>query len=429
MLGVALSLAALVFNTAAGRLQRADRPLAAARGAAPPEFQRGLLATVMVALAVRLLAASIAPQRDLNMLNIWGRISSINVRKVVWCAQELGLDFQRTEAGGQFGVVQTPEYLALNPERAGAADRRRRRLRTLWESNVIVRYLCAKHSPGKLYPEPTCRSASTPSAGWTGSRPRSTRPAATPSSQLDAHAAGAAQRGRDRALGARHRAAARHCSTRTWRTHAFMAGDRFTMADIPIACEMHRWFGLPQPQTRGPPGRTSSAGTPTCARRAGRARRARPRTPGNLKAPMKTRPFKQVDVFTAEPYLGNPLAVVLDGSGLDDAADAALRATGPTCRKPPSCCRPPSRRPTTACASSRPAASCPSPATRRWAAATPGWRPAASRKARTSSCRSARSGLVKIRREGERLAFAAPPLKRSAPSPLAAGPGRRPRWA
>src|ERR1035437_22857 len=31
---------------------------------------------------------------------------------------------------------------------------------------------------------------------------------------------------------------------------------------------------------------------------------------------MKTRPFKQVDVFTDTPYLGNPLAVVLDGSGL-----------------------------------------------------------------------------------------------------------------
>jgi len=35
---------------------------------------------------------------------------------------------------------------------------------------------------------------------------------------------------------------------------------------------------------------------------------------------MKTRPFKQVDVFTDQPYFGNPLAVVLDGSGLDDAA-------------------------------------------------------------------------------------------------------------
>ncbi len=34
---------------------------------------------------------------------------------------------------------------------------------------------------------------------------------------------------------------------------------------------------------------------------------------------MQQRPFKQVDVFTATPYFGNPLAVVLDGSGLDDA--------------------------------------------------------------------------------------------------------------
>ena len=31
---------------------------------------------------------------------------------------------------------------------------------------------------------------------------------------------------------------------------------------------------------------------------------------------MKQRPFAQVDVFTAVPYLGNPLAVVLDGNGL-----------------------------------------------------------------------------------------------------------------
>ncbi|RZM04247.1 MAG: PhzF family phenazine biosynthesis protein, partial [Variovorax sp.] len=34
----------------------------------------------------------------------------------------------------------------------------------------------------------------------------------------------------------------------------------------------------------------------------------------------RSRPFQQVDVFTAHPYRGNPLAVVLDGEGLDDAA-------------------------------------------------------------------------------------------------------------
>ena len=39
---------------------------------------------------------------------------------------------------------------------------------------------------------------------------------------------------------------------------------------------------------------------------------------------MLTRPFKQVDVFTATPYRGNPLAVVLDGLGLDDEAMQAF---------------------------------------------------------------------------------------------------------
>jgi PhzF family phenazine biosynthesis protein len=35
---------------------------------------------------------------------------------------------------------------------------------------------------------------------------------------------------------------------------------------------------------------------------------------------MPIRPFKQIDVFTVTPYFGNPLAVVLDGTGLDDEA-------------------------------------------------------------------------------------------------------------
>ena len=37
------------------------------------------------------------------MLTIWGRPNSINVQKVLWCAEELGLVTKRVEAGGQFG--------------------------------------------------------------------------------------------------------------------------------------------------------------------------------------------------------------------------------------------------------------------------------------------------------------------------------------
>ena len=47
------------------------------------------------------------------MLKIWGRLSSINVQKVVVCANELGLAFDRVDAGGKFGIVDTAAYKRL----------------------------------------------------------------------------------------------------------------------------------------------------------------------------------------------------------------------------------------------------------------------------------------------------------------------------
>ena len=183
------------------------------------------------------------------MLKIWGRLSSINVRKVVWCAQELGLAYERTEAGGRFGVVQTPDYLALNPnalvptiEDAGEGDAAGGPFR-LWESNVIVRYLCARHAPGKLYPEPL--AARFDAERWMDWQQTTLGPAGrdafmqwvrTPVEQQDAAAAARSVQTTERLLGLLDA----HLSSR-----AFMTGERFTMADIPVGCELHRWFGLP----------------------------------------------------------------------------------------------------------------------------------------------------------------------------------------
>lgn len=89
-------------------------------------------------------------KRD-TMLHIWGRLSSINVRKVVWAVQEVGVAFERTDAGGAFGVVKTPPYLQMNPN--ATVPMLQDGSFTLWESNVIVRYLCARHAHGTLYPE------------------------------------------------------------------------------------------------------------------------------------------------------------------------------------------------------------------------------------------------------------------------------------
>ena len=85
------------------------------------------------------------------MLKVWGRTNSINVQKVLWTLAELDLRYERIDAGMQFGVVDTPEYLARNPNRLiPALDDDGY---VLWESNVIVRYLSARYGAAFLYPE------------------------------------------------------------------------------------------------------------------------------------------------------------------------------------------------------------------------------------------------------------------------------------
>ena len=183
------------------------------------------------------------------MLRIWGRLSSINVRKVVWCAQELGLAFDRTDAGGSFGIVQTPEYRALNPNvlvptievEDPEADGGRMRL---WESNVVVRYLAARHAPGTLYPQPL--PARFAAERWMDWQQTTLNPAGreafvqwirTPADRRDAAAAARSVRATEPLLALLDA----HLAGR-----AYMFGDRFTMADIPIGCELHRWFNLPR---------------------------------------------------------------------------------------------------------------------------------------------------------------------------------------
>jgi glutathione S-transferase len=85
------------------------------------------------------------------MLTIHGRINSINVQKVVLACEELGLAYQRHDAGGAFGIVKTPDYMTMNPNSLVPVlidgDL------VLWESNVIVRYLAAKYGDGTLWPK------------------------------------------------------------------------------------------------------------------------------------------------------------------------------------------------------------------------------------------------------------------------------------
>lgn len=73
------------------------------------------------------------------MLKIWGRVTSVNVQKVLWAADEIGLAYERIDAGGPFGKLDTPEYLALNPNQKIPVIQDDEFV--LWESNAIIRYL------------------------------------------------------------------------------------------------------------------------------------------------------------------------------------------------------------------------------------------------------------------------------------------------
>lgn len=182
----------------------------------------------------------------MSRLKIWGRMSSINVKKAVWTAQELGLNFERNEAGGVHGVVKTPEYVAMNPNSQIPVLQDGEYV--LWESNVITRYLCSKHSTGNLYPNDLQERFD--AERWMEWQQTTVNPA---SRNGFWHLIRLPADQRDPALVAQSNAAVEllmamldaHLATRS-----YMVGERFTMADIPLGCEVQRWFGLPQ--TREP---------------------------------------------------------------------------------------------------------------------------------------------------------------------------------
>jgi glutathione S-transferase len=175
------------------------------------------------------------------MLKIWGRLSSVNVQKVVWCADELGLDYERIDAGGPFGVVGTPAYLAMNPN--GLVPVIEHDGFVMWESNAIVRFLAAAHGAGTLSPRDSRAHAD--ADRWMDWQATTFNPAFAPGFvQL----VRTAPELRDPAIIETARANGEKklaLLDRHLATHEYVAGTLFTMADIPLGCSANRWYKLP----------------------------------------------------------------------------------------------------------------------------------------------------------------------------------------
>lgn len=176
------------------------------------------------------------------MIKVLGRPNSINVRKVLWLCDELGLAIEREDWGREYRSTDDPAFLALNPN--GQVPVLVDDGFVLWESNTICRYLAARERRVDLLPQaPQERARVEQWMDWQATdlngawryafyalgrnSPAHTDPAAIAASiaswntlmtRLDAQLA---------------------------RTGAYVTGAGFTLADIVLGLSTHRWLALP----------------------------------------------------------------------------------------------------------------------------------------------------------------------------------------
>ncbi|MDF3834126.1 glutathione S-transferase [Cupriavidus basilensis] len=176
------------------------------------------------------------------MLKILGKASSINVRKVLWCCDELGLPYTREDWGSGFRATDTAEFLALNPNAMVPVIDDDGFV--LWESNAIIRYLASSHGGEAIYPaDPKARARIDQWMDWQATELnnawRYAFMALVRQSPLhqDAAALAASVAGWSKHIGILER--------QLERTGGYVAGERFTLADIPVGLSVNRWYGTP----------------------------------------------------------------------------------------------------------------------------------------------------------------------------------------
>ncbi|WP_166217375.1 glutathione S-transferase family protein [Pseudomonas atagonensis] len=176
------------------------------------------------------------------MLRILGKASSINVRKVLWTCTELQIPFEREDWGSGFKSTETPEFLALNP--CAMVPVIQDGDFTLWESNSIIRYLATRDCGSPLYPaDAKTRARIDQWIDWQASELNRSWSYAfmslvrqSPKHQDSAALAGAIEQwSQNMAI----------VNRQLESTGAYIGGNQFSLADIPIGLSVNRWFETP----------------------------------------------------------------------------------------------------------------------------------------------------------------------------------------
>jgi glutathione S-transferase len=175
------------------------------------------------------------------MLKIWGRTTSSNVQKVLWCCAELDISYERTDWGGPFGGNQDPEYLKLNPN--GLVPTVIDGGLVMWESNTICRYLASTRNGERLYPrDPAARTHVERWMDWQLSV------IGPPMGQLLFGLVRTKPEARDPAAveGARRRALAGWTIVDDHlKSQPYLAGSELSLAEIVLGTQIYRWFAFP----------------------------------------------------------------------------------------------------------------------------------------------------------------------------------------
>jgi glutathione S-transferase len=177
----------------------------------------------------------------MSVVTIWGRRSSFNLQKVMWLAGELQLEHLHIEAGGKYGGLDTPEFLAMNPH--GKVPVTDDGGVIVWESHAILRFLAARYGRGTFWhDDPAERSFSDRWMDWSHTTLQPDFLGGvfwgfyrTPEAQRDWPAI---------------RSKVELCSQhflmldRQLADRNYMLGDALTLADIPIGTHLYRYFNI-----------------------------------------------------------------------------------------------------------------------------------------------------------------------------------------
>jgi len=174
------------------------------------------------------------------MLRVWGRKNSINVQKVLWACDEMGVPWERIDAGMAFGVNNTPDFLAMNPN--GLVPVIHDDGFILWESHAIVRYLSRKHGLGTLWPnDPQVAARADQWMDWyhcalfPDMRPIFVNLIRTPPEKRNMEE-----------VKVRCKLLTKNMTIldQALSGQPYVAGQSFTMADIPLGLAAFRWYNL-----------------------------------------------------------------------------------------------------------------------------------------------------------------------------------------